>query len=250
MCRRWLNRQRTACSVPPCDRPSIRQRPRIPEPSCTSTLPHFHEAFCADLPAETAAIMAVSQRPGASEGVWRATQATAWKTLPSWALIGTADKTIGVTGLRLMAGRAGAISVEVDASHVAMISQPAAVADLIRTALGSVGLISGTALTPPLLPTLGEGERSSIQRRRRRRSQRCETILVLIHGLWMTPRSWEHWVAHRTSQGTRCWRPAYPGFEVEVEALRADPSPIAALAVPRRSSISKGSSVGSTVRRS
>ena len=99
----------------------------------------FHEVFCADLPAETAAIMAVSQRPGDAAGFGEKTQAAAWKTLPSWAMIGTADKTIGVSGLRLMAGRAGAISTDVDASHVAMISQPRATADLIRTALGSLG---------------------------------------------------------------------------------------------------------------
>lgn len=99
----------------------------------------FHEAFCADLPAETAAFMAVSQRPGGAAGFGEPAAAAAWKTLPSWALIGTADKTIGVTGLRLMAGRAGAISTEIDASHVAMISQPKATADLIRTALGTLG---------------------------------------------------------------------------------------------------------------
>ena len=98
----------------------------------------FHEAFCADLPAELAAVMAVSQRPGGAEGFGEPTAAAAWKTLPSWALIGTADKTIGVSGLRLMAERAGAISTEIDASHVAMISQPKATADLIRTALGSL----------------------------------------------------------------------------------------------------------------
>jgi pimeloyl-ACP methyl ester carboxylesterase len=98
----------------------------------------FHEVFCADIPAETAAVMAVSQRPGDAHGFGEPTAAAAWKTLPSWALIGTADNTIGVSGLRLMAGRAGAISVEIDASHVAMISQPKATADLIRTALGSL----------------------------------------------------------------------------------------------------------------
>jgi pimeloyl-ACP methyl ester carboxylesterase len=50
--------------------------------------------------------------------------------------------------------------------------------------------------------------------------------VVLIHGLWMTPRSWEHWVARYESRGYRVVTPAYPGFEVEVEALREDPSPI------------------------
>lgn len=50
--------------------------------------------------------------------------------------------------------------------------------------------------------------------------------IVLIHGLWVTPRSWEHWIAHYESKGYKVLAPAYPGFEVEVEALRADPTPI------------------------
>ena len=56
--------------------------------------------------------------------------------------------------------------------------------------------------------------------------------IVLIHGFWVTPRSWEHWIARYESQGYRVLAPAYPGFEVEVEALNADPSPIEALTVP------------------
>jgi pimeloyl-ACP methyl ester carboxylesterase len=56
--------------------------------------------------------------------------------------------------------------------------------------------------------------------------------VVLIHGLWMTPRSWEHWIERYESSGYRVLAPAYPGLEVEVEALRADPSPIEALSVP------------------
>ncbi len=55
--------------------------------------------------------------------------------------------------------------------------------------------------------------------------------IVLLHGLWMTPRSWEHWVARYTERGYRVLAPTYPGLEGEVEALRADPSPIAALTV-------------------
>src|ERR1700752_5070796 len=55
--------------------------------------------------------------------------------------------------------------------------------------------------------------------------------IVLIHGFWMTPRSWEHWVERYTARGYRVLAPAYPGLEVEVEALRADPSPIEALTV-------------------
>src|SRR5262245_63164001 len=56
--------------------------------------------------------------------------------------------------------------------------------------------------------------------------------VVLIHGLWMTPRSWEHWIAHDEGRGFRVLAPTYPGFEGEVEALRADPSPIERVTIP------------------
>jgi pimeloyl-ACP methyl ester carboxylesterase len=56
--------------------------------------------------------------------------------------------------------------------------------------------------------------------------------IVLIHGFWVTPRSWEHWVARYEAAGYRVLAPAYPGFEVEVEALNADPTPIEQLTVP------------------
>ena len=50
--------------------------------------------------------------------------------------------------------------------------------------------------------------------------------IVLIHGFWVTPRSWEDWIAHYEAKGFTVLAPAYPGFEVEVEALNADPTPI------------------------
>ena len=56
--------------------------------------------------------------------------------------------------------------------------------------------------------------------------------IVLIHGFWMTPRSWEQWIERYDGRGYRVLAPAYPGLEVEVEALRADPSPIATLTIP------------------
>ena len=56
--------------------------------------------------------------------------------------------------------------------------------------------------------------------------------IVLIHGFWVTPRSWEKWKAHYERKGFRVLTPAYPGFEVEVEALNADPTPIAELTLP------------------
>jgi pimeloyl-ACP methyl ester carboxylesterase len=98
----------------------------------------FHEVFCADLPAEQAAVMAVSQRPGGAIGFGEPSGPIGWKTLPSWALISPNDVTIGPSGERFMAERAKATIVEVDASHVAMISQPQATTDLILTALQAV----------------------------------------------------------------------------------------------------------------
>ncbi|PVY97085.1 alpha/beta hydrolase [Actinomycetospora cinnamomea] len=55
--------------------------------------------------------------------------------------------------------------------------------------------------------------------------------IVLIHGFWVTPRSWERWIAHYEAKGYRVIAPAYPGFEVEVDALNADPSPVEAITV-------------------
>jgi pimeloyl-ACP methyl ester carboxylesterase len=56
--------------------------------------------------------------------------------------------------------------------------------------------------------------------------------IVLVHGFWVTPRSWEDWKARYESAGFTVLTPGYPGFEVEVEALNADPSPIEELRVP------------------
>ncbi|MDX3852371.1 alpha/beta hydrolase [Streptomyces sp. AK02-01A] len=55
--------------------------------------------------------------------------------------------------------------------------------------------------------------------------------IVLIHGLWMTPRSWERWVDHYTAQGYRVLAPAWPGLVGEVEEIRRDPSALAGVGV-------------------
>ncbi|WP_322762394.1 alpha/beta hydrolase [Frankia sp. Cr2] len=56
--------------------------------------------------------------------------------------------------------------------------------------------------------------------------------IVLVHGFWVTPRSWEQWITYYEAKGFRVLAPAYPGFEVEVEALNADTTPIEKLSVP------------------
>jgi pimeloyl-ACP methyl ester carboxylesterase len=57
--------------------------------------------------------------------------------------------------------------------------------------------------------------------------------IVLVHGFWVTPRSWEHFIGRYEAQGYRVIAPAYPGFEVEVEALRRDSTPIEQVTVPQ-----------------
>ncbi|MGN6310339.1 MAG: alpha/beta hydrolase [Xanthobacteraceae bacterium] len=62
---------------------------------------------------------------------------------------------------------------------------------------------------------------------------RTDTV-VLIHGLWMTPLSWEHWVARYEQRGMKVITPGYPGIapgEAGVAAIRKDPSPLANLGV-------------------
>ena len=56
--------------------------------------------------------------------------------------------------------------------------------------------------------------------------------IVLVHGFWVTPRSWEHWITHYEAKGYRVIAPGYPGFEVEVEALRENPQIIVDVTVP------------------
>src|SRR5919106_3928306 len=63
-------------------------------------------------------------------------------------------------------------------------------------------------------------------------SDMTPNTIVLIHGFWVTPRSWEEWKRRYEAKGFTVLTPAYPGFEVEVEALRADPTPIEELQVP------------------
>jgi len=57
--------------------------------------------------------------------------------------------------------------------------------------------------------------------------------IVLVHGFWVTPRSWENFIGHYEGLGYRVIAPAYPGFEVEVEALNRDPTPIEQVTVPK-----------------
>jgi pimeloyl-ACP methyl ester carboxylesterase len=96
----------------------------------------FPSAFANDLPARTARVLASTQRPLAGSAAATPSGVPAWKTIPSWYLVGTQDHVIPPAEQRIMATRAKAQTVEVKASHLSMISHPADVAKLIVAAAG------------------------------------------------------------------------------------------------------------------
>jgi pimeloyl-ACP methyl ester carboxylesterase len=94
----------------------------------------FRETFAADVPRHDAAVLAVTQRPLALAAGAGQTTAAAWKTIPSWYLLGRQDKAITPAAQRFMANRAGAEITEINSSHASMVSHPGAVVDVIEEA--------------------------------------------------------------------------------------------------------------------
>ena len=97
----------------------------------------YPRVFAADLPDRCAAAAAAAQRPIASAAFEEKSPAAAWKTASSWYIVATADQVIPPGGQRFMARRAGAHSIEMDASHAISLTQPAAVAGHIAAAASS-----------------------------------------------------------------------------------------------------------------
>jgi pimeloyl-ACP methyl ester carboxylesterase len=93
--------------------------------------------FAGDIdPAKARAMYAV-QQPIHSSTLTDQMTTPAWKSVPTWFLVATADEAIPPDAERLFAQRMGATTVEVDSGHVAMVSHPDEVADLILTAATS-----------------------------------------------------------------------------------------------------------------
>src|SRR6266513_1568771 len=98
----------------------------------------FPSSFAADVDAEKAAFMADSQVPWGAEALNGTISHAAWRAKPSWYLVATEDKMIPPPAQRFMAERAGSTVVEVAGSHAIYVSQPDAVAKLIKTAAEGV----------------------------------------------------------------------------------------------------------------
>ncbi|AWS42544.1 alpha/beta hydrolase [Streptosporangium sp. 'caverna'] len=94
----------------------------------------FRGVFAGDVPKATTDLMQASQRPADTRTLGEPSGAPAWKTIPSHYLIARNDQVLPAAAQRFMAQRAGSQVREVGASHVAMISQPAVTADLIKRA--------------------------------------------------------------------------------------------------------------------
>ncbi|MGX9119056.1 alpha/beta fold hydrolase [Mesorhizobium sp. BHbsci] len=96
----------------------------------------FHEQFAADVSTAEASLMAVTQRPVTEAALAEASGVPSWKTIPSYAIYGSADRNIPPAVMKFMAERAHAVKTVVieGASHALMVSHPDKVASLIEEA--------------------------------------------------------------------------------------------------------------------
>jgi pimeloyl-ACP methyl ester carboxylesterase len=99
----------------------------------------FPGCFANGLPASEGAVLAATQRPLATSVLTDESGVPAWKTIPSWAIVGTADHVIPPAEQLFMAKRAGAHITEVHAPHLSMISNPEVVTETIIAAAQATG---------------------------------------------------------------------------------------------------------------
>jgi pimeloyl-ACP methyl ester carboxylesterase len=99
----------------------------------------FRSVFAADLPSRTAARMATAQRPISLAAAVEKSTEPAWKTIPSWYLIGRQDQVFTAEAQRFMAERAGARVTEINSSHVSFISRPGKATEVILRAARKAG---------------------------------------------------------------------------------------------------------------
>jgi len=98
----------------------------------------FVNHFAADVDPVQAKVMYAVQQPLAMSILGDVMGVPAWKTLPSWYLVAADDQALPPDAERMFATRMGAATTEIPASHVAMVSHPADVAQLIKTAAQTV----------------------------------------------------------------------------------------------------------------
>ena len=95
----------------------------------------FPSCMANDLPASEANVLAATQEPIATIALTQPTGVPAWQTIPSWAVVGTADHAIPLALQLAMAHMAHAHITRIDASHLSMISDPGTVTNVILQAV-------------------------------------------------------------------------------------------------------------------
>lgn len=98
----------------------------------------FRSAFAGDVSPAKADLMAITQRPVTLAALSEKSGAPAWKSIPSWYLVGRQDEAIPPATQMFMAKRAHSHTVEINASHASLVSHPAAVTKLILAAAHTV----------------------------------------------------------------------------------------------------------------
>ena len=106
----------------------------------------FAESFANGVEPETAAVLAAVQRPAAEFD--EPSGPPAWKTIPSWSLIGTLDHVIPPALQEEMSSRAGAHVSRVEAGHLSLISNPADVTEVILAAIDARGSLAAELAVP------------------------------------------------------------------------------------------------------
>jgi pimeloyl-ACP methyl ester carboxylesterase len=140
-----ISANKSVANYPPPELASsveVRTFPNGAEPGLEALIQRgkFHSAFCADVPAEEAAIYGASQRPVAVSALDEPLAvAPGWRTIPSWFVIAGADHSIDPGSQRAAAARIGATTVEIEGgSHSIALSQPARVAAVVIDAAAAV----------------------------------------------------------------------------------------------------------------
>jgi pimeloyl-ACP methyl ester carboxylesterase len=102
----------------------------------------FVDHFAADVERTRARVLYAVQQPLASSAFTDVMGVPAWKSLPSWYLVAENDEALPPDAERQFAARMGATSVEIPSSHVAMLSHPTEVAELVEKAAEAVGAVA------------------------------------------------------------------------------------------------------------
>jgi pimeloyl-ACP methyl ester carboxylesterase len=100
--------------------------------------PEGVKCFAGDLPEQEQKLVWATHAAPAADLFTQKVEGTAWRSKPSWYVVATNDRTVQPDLERFVASRMRATTYEIDSSHVAMLSNPAFVIEVIRAAAKSV----------------------------------------------------------------------------------------------------------------